>query len=118
MEVFRRPETGFNEQIQAALRKGTPIPLFVDEFRSPLAATVMARALWEMLEKGLRGLYHLCGSQRLSRHAIGVLLNDRWGHDPSLIQATSPGFLPRPTPGAGHHTGLFQASVHALVSIA
>ncbi len=82
-------DRGFNEQIQAALRKGTPIPLFVDEFRSPLAATVMARALWEMLEKGLRGLYHLCGSQRLSRHAIGVLLNDRWGHDPSLIQATS-----------------------------
>jgi len=51
--------------------------------------TVMARALWEILEKGLSGLYHLCGSQRLSRHAIGVLLNDRWGHDPSLIQATS-----------------------------
>jgi len=82
-------DRGFNEQIRAVLQAGKPVSLFVDEFRSPLPAIVMALALWEMLDQGLTGLYHLCGSQRLSRHAIGKRLNERWGYDPSLLKSTS-----------------------------
>ena len=54
----------------------------------------------------------LAGSQECGLDQRGIM------SPPVVDPGHLPGFLPRPTPGAGHHTGLFQASVHALVSIA
>ena len=67
---------GFNEEIRLAWQAGRTLRLFTDEFRSPIAAQLTARALWELL--GRPGLYHLAGSERLSRWQIGQLLAGRW----------------------------------------
>ncbi len=72
-----RGGTAFNEQWLAALRQGETIDLFADEFRSPIAASVTARAVWELVVADQPGLYHLAGSERLSRHAIGLILAER-----------------------------------------
>ncbi len=40
--------TAFNEQWRAAWQRGESLSLFVDEFRSPIAAEVTARAVWEL----------------------------------------------------------------------
>ena len=64
----------FNEQWRAAWLRGEPTSLFADEFRSPLAAEVTARAIWELVSANQPGLYHLGGSERLSRYEIGRLL--------------------------------------------
>jgi dTDP-4-dehydrorhamnose reductase len=66
--------TAFNEQWRAAWRRGETLNLFVDEFRSPIAAEVTARAVWELVAANQPGLYHLAGSERLSRYEIGQLL--------------------------------------------
>src|SRR5262249_28466411 len=50
---------------------------FTDEFRSPIAALVTARAVWELLSKKQTGLFHIAGSERLSRWQIGQLLAAR-----------------------------------------
>ena len=66
--------TAFNEQWRATWQRGETLNLFVDEFRSPIAAEVTARAVWELTAANQPGLYHLAGSERLSRYDIGWLL--------------------------------------------
>ncbi len=71
-------DRGFNEQLRCAFERGEPVKLFTDEFRCPIPAEVTARAVWELAAKNCTGLYHLSGSERLSRWEIGQLIVARW----------------------------------------
>jgi dTDP-4-dehydrorhamnose reductase len=70
----RNGKRGFNEEMRNAWRAGRTLNLFVDEYRCPSSADVMARAVWDLVAKGARGTFHLCGAERLSRFDIGQLL--------------------------------------------
>jgi dTDP-4-dehydrorhamnose reductase len=90
----------YNEQMQAAWKKGWTVKLFFDEFRSPIPAPVTARAVWELAGQRLSGLYHLAGSERLSRAAIGELAAARHPELKPRIEACSLGeFRGEPRPG-------------------
>jgi dTDP-4-dehydrorhamnose reductase len=80
---------GFNEQMRRAWQAGQTLKLFMDEFRSPISAAVTARAIWELADRGAQGLYHLAGSERLSRWQIGQVLAKRWPELHPRIQAAS-----------------------------
>ncbi|HVM46700.1 MAG TPA: SDR family oxidoreductase [Candidatus Acidoferrum sp.] len=80
---------GFNEQIRRAWEAGQTLKLFEDEFRSPTAAAVTAQAIWELAGCNQPGLYHLAGSERLSRLQIGQLLARRWPELHPRIEAAS-----------------------------
>ncbi len=67
-------DRGFNEEICQAWAMGKVLDLFIDEFRCPMSANVTADAIWELVDRKASGLYHLCGSERVSRHRIGELL--------------------------------------------
>jgi dTDP-4-dehydrorhamnose reductase len=82
-------DRGFNEQMRRAWQAGQTLKLFTDEFRCPMAAVVTARAIWELSARGAVGLYHLAGSERLSRWQIGQLLAARWPQLEPKILATS-----------------------------
>jgi dTDP-4-dehydrorhamnose reductase len=69
---------GFNEELRRAWREGRPTKLFVDEFRSPLAAEVTARAIWALTRTRQTGLFHVGGRERLSRWEIGQAIAARW----------------------------------------
>ena len=69
---------GFNEDIRCAWEAGRTLKLFTDEFRCPIPAAVTAHATWELIVKGKPGLYHLAGTERLSRWQIGQILAQRW----------------------------------------
>jgi dTDP-4-dehydrorhamnose reductase len=71
-------DRGFNEQMRRAWQAGQTLKLFTDEFRCPLPAVVTARAVWELVSQNQPGLYHLAGSERLSRWEIGKLIAARW----------------------------------------
>jgi dTDP-4-dehydrorhamnose reductase len=79
----------FNEQWRAAWQRGEATKLFVDEFRSPIAAEVTARAVWELIAAKQPGLFHLAGNERLSRYEIG-----------QLLAANEPEARPRIEPGS------------------
>jgi dTDP-4-dehydrorhamnose reductase len=95
-------DRGFNEELRRAWSQGRVSRLFTDEFRSPIPAIVTAAAVWELvtpwLERGRStgvgagapGLYHLAGSQRMSRWEIGRALAERW---PALQPRIEPGSL-------------------------
>jgi dTDP-4-dehydrorhamnose reductase len=71
-------DRGFNEQLRLAWQAGQQPGLFGDEFRSPISAAVTARATWELLTQRRTGLFHVAGTERLSRAAMGELLATRW----------------------------------------
>jgi dTDP-4-dehydrorhamnose reductase len=72
-----------------AWEAGETLRLFTDEFRCPIHAQVTARASWELLEKNQPGLYHVAGSERLSRWQIGELLATRWPQlNPKMVATT------------------------------
>lgn len=70
-------QTAFNEELQKAWRAGKIPRFFSDEFRSPIAAPVAARAVWELAARRATGLFHLAGARRLSRLEIGQLVAAR-----------------------------------------
>ena len=71
-------DRGFNEEIRLAWQQGKKLTFFTDEFRCPIPAAATARAIWELVAHGAAGLFHVAGSERLSRLQIGQLLAERW----------------------------------------
>jgi dTDP-4-dehydrorhamnose reductase len=71
-------DRGFDEQMRQAWQAGKMLRLFTDEFRCPIPAAATARAVWELVTQGRTGLFHVAGSERLSRWQIGQLLLKRW----------------------------------------
>lgn len=67
-------DRGFDEQMVRAWERGEVLRLFTDEFRSPIAAEATARAVWELAQQGCSGVFHVAGSESLSRYRIGELL--------------------------------------------
>ena len=67
-------DRSFVEDMCRAAKAGKDVTLYADEFRCPLPASVIARACWELADRRQSGLYHLGGSERLSRWDIGEAL--------------------------------------------
>jgi len=82
-------DRGLEEQMVAAWRRGEVTPLFTDEFRCPIAASVTAKAIWELVEKEATGLFHVAGAERLSRWQIGELLVGRHPEFRGLVRPAS-----------------------------
>lgn len=69
--------------------RGVPLPLFTDQFRSPIFVEDAARAVVDVLEQGARDhLYHLGGPDRLSRTEFGEAFARVMGFDVGLIRPT------------------------------
>jgi dTDP-4-dehydrorhamnose reductase len=82
-------DRAFNEQIRRAWERGETLRFFTDEFRCPIPAVVTAQVVWELVQRSVTGLYHVAGSERLSRHQIGELLAARWPHLQPRYEAMS-----------------------------
>jgi len=67
-------DRSFVEDMCRVAKAGKDVTLYADEFRCPLPAGVIARAIWELADRKHPGLYHLGGSERLSRWEIGQAL--------------------------------------------
>jgi dTDP-4-dehydrorhamnose reductase len=83
-----RGDRAFNEQMRRTWQAGRAVRLYTDEFRSPIHAAVTARAVWELALQGVTGLYHVAGTERLSRWEIGQRVAARW---PQLQPRIEPG---------------------------
>jgi dTDP-4-dehydrorhamnose reductase len=68
---------------------GNPLKGFTDVVFCPLLVNDIAAIFFRMLEKGLKGLYHVFGSECLSKYDFGVRIAGRFGLDPALIAPVS-----------------------------
>lgn len=80
---------GATDAILAALARGERPALFSDEWRTPLEAGNAARAVLELLASEERGLLHVAGPARLSRHELGLALLAARGLAPEKVRAVT-----------------------------
>jgi dTDP-4-dehydrorhamnose reductase len=81
-------DRSFVEDMRRSVAANLRLTLFTDEFRSPVPAGVVARAIWELIARKPSGLYHLGGAERLSRMEIGEALATWY---PELASRLQPG---------------------------
>ena len=67
-------DRSFVEDMCRAAKSGKSMTLYTDEYRCPLPAGAIARAIWELAGKDAPGLYHLGGRERVSRWEVGQAL--------------------------------------------
>ena len=110
----RTADRAFNEEMRNAWMSGKKFQLFTDEFRCPIPAPVTARVTWELLEKKATGLFHVAGSERLSRYRIGELLARCYPEANPQFEASSvKDYKGAPRP---HDTSLDCSKVQRLLS--
>jgi dTDP-4-dehydrorhamnose reductase len=81
-------DRSFVEDMRRSVAANLRLTLFTDEFRGPVPAGVVARAIWELIALKQSGLYHLGGAERLSRMEIGEALTTWY---PELASRLQPG---------------------------
>jgi len=69
-----------------SLKRGKPIQVVDDHFNSPTLADNLAEALLETAEKDFKGVYHMAGSERISRYGFSLKIAETFGLDSSLIK--------------------------------
>ena len=82
-------DRSFNEELCQGWRAGKRLRFFTDEFRCPIPASVTAQAVWSFVSKNQAGLYHLAGSERLSRWQLGQLLAARYPQFHPVLEPAS-----------------------------
>jgi dTDP-4-dehydrorhamnose reductase len=90
--VFGAPvgnKKNFTTQIIENVRAGSPVPVFYDEYRSPIWVEDLAKAIWQLVENDFRGILHLAGPQDLSRAEMAEIVCEAYHLDKSLLQPRS-----------------------------
>jgi dTDP-4-dehydrorhamnose reductase len=113
--VSRAGNRGFNEQLRRSLQASQGMKLFTDEFRCPIPAVEMARAVWDLANQKQAGLFHLAGAEKLSRWQIGQLLVQRWPEVKTKIESGSAKDFPGPPRALD--TSLNIAKVQEVLSV-
>lgn len=89
-----------SEAVAWALRRGQPLRLFTDQFRTPVDPESVAEAIAVLLRGTGEGRYHLGGPERVSRFELGQRVACVLGLDPAPIEpvteARFPVGVPRP----------------------
>jgi len=80
----------FSDLIIKSLRSGSELTLFTDVFYTPIIASELARTIHELIDLNLSGIFHVVGSERLSKYEFGLRLAEVFNLDSSLIK---PGLL-------------------------
>jgi dTDP-4-dehydrorhamnose reductase len=77
----------FFDRALARLREGQPQSFFEDEFRTPLDYATATRALVALAESETKGVVHLAGRERVSRHELMRRVAETLGLDSGLVCA-------------------------------
>jgi len=54
------------------LESDEPIPLYYDEFRTPVSVKFVAQAIWELANNDFKGIIHLTGKDKINRYDFSM----------------------------------------------
>jgi len=90
----------FSDWIIDSLRAGREIGVFEDVFYTPILAAKLVSSAMELWSKGVHGVIHLAGPERISKHEFAVRVASEFDLDHRLIRraqlANSPQLVQRP----------------------
>lgn len=70
------------------LSQNEKIKIVTDQFNNPTLADNLSSCILEMVRKDLSGVYHIAGSQYLSRYDFAIKVADKFNSDKNLILPT------------------------------
>jgi dTDP-4-dehydrorhamnose reductase len=79
-------KTSFPEFIRNQLSAGKRVRIVTDQFGNPTLAEDLALGIWALLRNQASGLYHIAGSERVSRLEWTEMVADFYHLDKSLIE--------------------------------
>jgi dTDP-4-dehydrorhamnose reductase len=113
--VFSRADRSFFARL---IRTADPLPCWTDQFGTPTWGPMLAEAVVELVASRRRGLIHVAGAERLSRHAFALKVARRFGLDPARFRPCllreAPPRAPRPL-SAGLRTELARAELRTKI---
>lgn len=89
--IYGRPKfsgSSFSMWMEYRLRHHQHVPLYVDQFRSPILVDNLAELLLELCTSDFTGLLHAGGANRIDRFTFGQQMCRILGYDASLLQPT------------------------------
>jgi dTDP-4-dehydrorhamnose reductase len=75
----------FAEWILDRLARGQRVPIVSDQYFTPILVNHLARAIFDMLESGAGGLYHVAGVERCSKLSFARTIARVFGCDPQFL---------------------------------
>jgi len=76
------------------LKNGERINVVTDVFENPLLSYQCADVIWELIDKDVRGIYHISGKDTLSRFEAAKVIANVFSLNASLINPVSSEFFP------------------------
>lgn len=70
-----------------SLKNGRAISVVTDQYNSPTLNIDIAHAVKTLAEKGMYGVYHCAGDERINRYDLAIKIADAFQLDPSLIRS-------------------------------
>lgn len=90
----------FSDIIIEALRSGKGITLFQDVFYTPIVVETAAKAVHDLIDLKVSGIFNIVGDDRISKYSFGIAVADEFNLDPSGITpglfANQPALTKRP----------------------
>jgi dTDP-4-dehydrorhamnose reductase len=87
-----------SEAVAQALVAARPARLYTDQVRTPIDDRSVADGVTKILERGLSGIFHLGGGERLSRFELGCRVASTLALPESLLVAVRSGEQPQKAP--------------------
>ena len=78
-------DRGTDEKLVSNWREGKKTPLFVDEYRNPTAVGELASVILEVARRRAIGLWHVAGSECVSRYEMGAKIASVLGHSADML---------------------------------
>lgn len=85
----RTGSNSFSEKILNKVSAGEIMPLFTDQFRSPILVQNLADVLLELARSDFYGIIHLGGKDRTDRYTFGTCLAEIKEFSPDLLKPVS-----------------------------
>jgi dTDP-4-dehydrorhamnose reductase len=81
-----QPKQSLAEWILGGLEAGNEVPGFSDVVFTPILATHLSEILLDMMDRSLEGLYHVVGSEALTKYEFARRVANVFGHPPQSIR--------------------------------
>jgi dTDP-4-dehydrorhamnose reductase len=82
---FGPGRTNFAKYLVEKLSRGEAVKALIDQYTSPTQATLLGKAIIEIVEEKMEGIFHIVG-ERMSRYEFAVKTADALGLYKSLIE--------------------------------
>jgi len=83
-----QPKQSLAEWVLDQLRQGNTVPGFTDVYFCPILVDDLAEIILEMVDRDLSGIYHVVGTEKVSKYEFARRLATAFGFNPTQVAPT------------------------------